>query len=301
MKGEYTQSSYISKYINHLQYERGLSDNTVASYSYDLKDFDVFFGGRLLALEYEDIQKYLESKGDLSSRSVAHHVTVLTSFYNFLVNEKIIDSNPCENIISAKLPKKLPVYLTEEEVNRLLDISLITEYDYRNKAMLELLYATGLRISELINLRINDVSFDECLVRVFGKGKKERIVPVADVALKYLRIYIQSYRELILRDSISDFIFISNSKKKISRQGFFKILKKEAARAGIEKEVSPHVLRHSFATHLLSHGANLRVIQELLGHEDISTTEIYAHLVNEKLKDDYTYHPRNKKGESYEK
>ena len=297
MNGEYTQNIYIEKYINYLQYERALSDNTISSYSYDLKRFDIFFKGDILNLKYEDIEKYLESVGDLSSRSVAHHITVLTSFYNFLIDEKIIEKNPCENIINAKLPKKLPVYLTEEEVNKLLDIPLITEYDYRNKAMLELLYATGLRISELVNLKVNDIDYEECIVRVFGKGKKERIVPIADVALKYLKIYIHSYREKILKGTISDYIFISNSKKNISRQGFFKILKAEAKRSGIEKDVSPHVLRHSFATHLLSHGANLRIIQELLGHEDISTTEIYAHLINEKLKDDYTYHPRNKKGE----
>ena len=300
MNGEYTQNIYIEKYINYLQYERGLSDNTINSYAYDLKRFDIFFKGHILHLKYEDIQEYLESIGELSSRSVAHHITVLTSFYNFLIDEKIIENNPCENVVNAKLPKKLPVFLTEDEVNKLLDIPLRTEYDYRNKAMLELLYATGLRISELVNLKINDIDYDECIVRVFGKGKKERIVPIADVALKYLDIYVYNYREKILKGAISDYIFISNSKKNISRQGFFKILKAEARRAGIEKDVSPHVLRHSFATHLLSHGANLRIIQELLGHEDISTTEIYTHLVNEKLKDDYTYHPRNRKGESYE-
>ena len=297
MNAEYTPNIYIEKYISYLQYERALSDNTIKSYFYDLKRFDLYFKGNVLDLSYDELQRYLSSVKDLKARSLAHHITVLTSFYNFLVDEKIITNNPCENIISAKIPKKLPIYLTEDEINKLLDIPLNNEYDYRNKAMLELLYATGLRISELINLKVNDVDFDECIVRVFGKGKKERIVPIADVALKYLFIYLNKYRAIILGSSLSDYMFISNSKKNISRQAFFKILKKEANRSGIEKIVSPHVLRHSFATHLLSHGANLRVIQELLGHEDISTTEIYAHLINEKLKDDYTYHPRNKKGE----
>jgi len=297
MDAEYTPNIYIEKYISYLQYERALSDNTIKSYFYDLKRFDLYFKGNVLDLSYDELQRYLSSVKDLKARSLAHHITVLTSFYNFLVDEKIITNNPCENIINAKIPKKLPVYLTEDEINKLLDIPLNNEYDYRNKAMLELLYATGLRISELINLKVNDVDFDECIVRVFGKGKKERIVPIADVALKYLSIYLNEYRAIILGSSLSDYMFISNSKKNISRQAFFKILKKEAKRSGIEKIVSPHVLRHSFATHLLSHGANLRVIQELLGHEDISTTEIYAHLINEKLKDDYTYHPRNKKGE----
>ena len=178
----------------------------------------------------------------------------------------------------------------------MLDINLVTPYDYRNKAMLELLYATGLRISELVNLKITDIDLHNCFVRVFGKGKKERIVPIGDVAIKYLNIYIGSYRDKILKDKISDYLFISNSLKNISRQGFFKILKNECKRCGIDKNVSPHVLRHSFATHMLSHGADLRVIQELLGHEDISTTQIYAHLVNEKLKQDYQYHPRNRRG-----
>ena len=297
MNAEYTPNIYIEKYISYLQYERALSDNTIKSYFYDLKRFDLYFKGNVLDLSYDELQRYLSSVKDLKARSLAHHITVLTSFYNFLVDEKIITNNPCENIINAKVPKNLPIYLTEDEINKLLDIPLNNEYDYRNKAMLELLYATGLRISELINLKVNDVDFDECIVRVFGKGKKERIVPIADVALKYLFIYLNKYRAIILGSSLSDYMFISNSKKNISRQAFFKILKKEANRSGIEKIVSPHVLRHSFATHLLSHGANLRVIQELLGHEDISTTEIYAHLINEKLKDDYTYHPRNKKGE----
>ena len=297
MNAEYTPNIYIEKYISYLQYERALSDNTIKSYFYDLKRFDLYFKGNVLDLSYDELQRYLSSVKDLKARSLAHHITVLTSFYNFLVDEKIITNNPCENIINTKIPKKLPIYLTEDEINKLLDIPLHNEYDYRNKAMLELLYATGLRISELINLKVNDVDFDECIVRVFGKGKKERIVPIADVALKYLFIYLNEYRAIILGSSLSDYMFISNSKKNISRQAFFKILKKEANRSGIEKIVSPHVLRHSFATHLLSHGANLRVIQELLGHEDISTTEIYAHLINEKLKDDYTYHPRNKKGE----
>lgn len=297
MNAEYTPNIYIEKYISYLQYERALSDNTIKSYFYDLKRFDLYFKGNVLDLSYDELQRYLSSVKDLKARSLAHHITVLTSFYNFLVDEKIITNNPCENIINAKVPKNLPIYLTEDEINKLLDIPLHNEYDYRNKAMLELLYATGLRISELINLKVNDVDFDECIVRVFGKGKKERIVPIADVALKYLFIYLNKYRAIILGSSLSDYMFISNSKKNISRQAFFKILKKEANRSGIEKIVSPHVLRHSFATHLLSHGANLRVIQELLGHEDISTTEIYAHLINEKLKDDYTYHPRNKKGE----
>ena len=211
-----------------------------------------------------------------------------------MLNENIISSNPCTNISSPKIPKKLPNYLTEEEVDRLLNITLKTPYDYRNKAMLETLYATGLRITELCNLKISDIDLNNCFLRVVGKGKKERIVPLTDLAIKYLNIYVKNYRNEILKEKDSEYLFISNIQKNISRQGFFKIIKSQMKIADIKKNVSPHVLRHSFATHLLKHGADLRIIQELLGHEDIQTTQIYAHLVNEKLKKDYEYHPRNK-------
>ncbi len=292
---EYVPSEYVSKYLDYLKYERKLSDNTLASYSNDLKDLDIYFNGKLLNNSYKDMTKYFDNINNIGSRSLAHHITVVNSFYNFLVREKVIDNNPCLNILLPKLPQKLPNYLTEEEINKLLDINLVTPYDYRNKAMLELLYATGLRISELVNLKITDIDLHNCFVRVFGKGKKERIVPISDIAIKYLTIYINEYRNLILGNYISDYLFISNAKTNITRQGFFKIIKKQCKLMGIEKDVSPHVLRHSFATHLLKHGADLRVIQELLGHEDISTTQIYAHLVKEKLKKDYEYHPRNRK------
>ena len=287
-------NKYILKYFDYLEYERKLSENTLKSYHNDLKKFNNYFNGDVLNLEYNDIQKYIVSLSNEDARTIAHYITVINSFYDFLIDENIIKENPCTNIVSPKVAKKLPVYLTEEEVNRLLDVQLITPYDYRNKAMLELLYATGLRISELVNLKLTDLDAHNCFVRVFGKGKKERIVPITDLALKYLVIYVTEYRNIILKNKVSDYLFISNSLTNISRQGFFKIIKKECKRAGIEKNVSPHVLRHSFATHLLKHGADLRIIQELLGHEDISTTQIYAHLVNEKLKDDYQYHPRNK-------
>jgi integrase/recombinase XerD len=294
MEDSYKPSLLISKYLDYLNYERKLALNTIKSYYNDLKEFDIYFKGNIKNLKYKDIQDYLATLQDKNSRTVAHYITVINSFYNFLVSDEIIKENPCTNIASPKLNKKLPNYLTEEEVDRLLDVRLVTAFDYRNKAMLELLYATGLRITELCNLKITDIDINNCFVRVYGKGKKERIVPLSDISLKYLNIYINHYRDVILKNTVSDYLFISNNLKNISRQGFFKIIKNECNRAGIEKNVSPHVLRHSFATHLLKHGADLRVIQELLGHEDISTTQIYAHLVNEKLKKDYEYHPRNK-------
>ena len=294
MKEEYIPSKFIEKYMSYLEYERKLSNNTIKSYLNDLKDFDMYFNGDLLNLSYDNIKKYINTLQDKTSTTISHYLTVINSFYEFLISEELIISNPCENIATPKVNKKLPNYLTEEEVSKLLDVDLITPYDFRNKAMLELLYATGLRITELCNLKLSDVDVNNCFIRVFGKGKKERIVPVTDLALKHLITYVEDYRNLILKDKDSEYLFISNSLRNISRQGFFKIIKKECKRVGIEKNVSPHILRHSFATHLLKHGADLRIIQELLGHEDITTTQVYAHLVNEKLKSDYEYHPRNK-------
>lgn len=291
---EYKESIILTKYYDFIEFERKLSENTIKSYKNDLKEFDIYFKGKLENLNTKDIQDYITSIKDKDARTIAHSLTVINSFYGFLIDEKIITTNPCTNIKGPKLPKKLPVYLTEEEVNKLLDIRLITPYDYRNKAMLELLYASGLRITELCNLKITDVDLNNEFIRVVGKGKKERIVPLTDLAINHLKTYLNNYRNIILKDKISDYLFISNSLTNISRQAFFKIIKKECQRCGITKNVSPHVLRHSFATHLLKHGADLRIIQELLGHEDISTTQIYAHLVNEKLKEDYKYHPRNK-------
>lgn len=294
MKDKYVPSEYIDKYFKYLEFERKLSVNTLKSYFNDLKDFDMFFKGQVINNNYDDLKKYIATLQDKNSRTISHYITVINSYYSFLVNENIIKENPCNNLSSPKVAKKLPNYLTEDEIDRLLDIRLLTPFDYRNKAMMELLYATGLRITELCSLKITDVDINNCFIRVMGKGKKERIVPVTDLALNYLALYVTEYRNLILKNKISDYLFISNSLTNISRQGFFKILKKECKRAGIEKNVSPHVLRHSFATHLLKNGADLRIIQELLGHEDISTTQIYAHLVNEKIKNDYKYHPRNK-------
>ena len=166
--------------------------------------------------------------------------------------------------------------------------------DYRNKAMLELLYATGMRVSELTNLKLSQIDYDDECVRVMGKGKKERIIPLLDETIEYLKLYINNYRQFLLKTKDSDYIFINNFGNKISRQGFFKILKKLCLDCGIKKDVSPHTLRHSFATHLLNNGADLRVIQELLGHESIVTTQIYTHIGNQKIKDDYQNHPRAK-------
>jgi len=193
-----------------------------------------------------------------------------------------------------KLEKKLPDFLTFEEVDKLLNINPTKPIDYRNVAMLETIYASGLRVSELVDLKINNIDFDECILRIYGKGSKERIVPINDASKNALKTYINDYRDYLLRGKDSEYVFINNLGTKITRQGFFKILKKVCNENGIKKTVSPHTLRHSFATHLLNNGADLRVIQELLGHSNLTTTQIYSHLTNEKVKEDYQNHPRNK-------
>ena len=285
---------FINKYMDYLMYERKLSNNTILSYQNDLNDLYEFFREDIISVSYKDVVKYINSLSYLNERSLAHHITVINSFYTFLLNNGDINVNPCENVKIPKISKKLPNFLTIEEVDKLLNVELITPYDYRNKAMLETIYATGLRVSELINLKFSNIDLVNDYIRVVGKGSKERIVPINESSNKYLKLYIEEYRSQILGSNLSDYLFISNAKKNITRQGFYKIIKQECKKSGIEKDVSPHVLRHSFATHLLSKGADLRVIQELLGHSDIATTEIYTHVVNEKLKKDYDEnHPRS--------
>ena len=286
----------INKYLDYLKYERKLSDNTYKSYLDNLYKLSEYFNKNKDSIrdtstfEEDELREFFY-KLDLNNKSKAHYLTVINSYYNFLVRENVINKNPVTGIRMPKLDKKLPNYLTVEEVDKLLDIKLTKPNDYRNKAMLELLYGSGLRISELINLKLEQIDFEEELVRVMGKGKKERIIPLNDYAMKYLKDYVFNYRNFLLKTKNSDYLFINSMGSNISRQGFFKILKALAKDAGIKKDISPHTLRHSFATHMLNNGADLRVIQELLGHENLVTTEIYTHLENAKIKEDYQNHP----------
>ncbi len=291
-----TNEKYYEKYLDYLLFERKLSKNTIASYQDNLKRFEIFLQGKSINhVTRKDIEAYLKFNEQMAEKSRAHYLTVIKNFYSFLATEGYLENNPCENIEQPKISKTLPHYLTEEEVNQLLNIPLKTPYDYRNKAMLELLYATGIRVSELVQLKLNNLDLHDDYIRVLGKGSKERISPISSMAENYLKIYIDQYRNKLLKNKDSDYLFINNFGKPISRQGFFKNLKQIAQKQGIKKEISPHTLRHSYATHLLSHGADLRVIQELLGHSDISTTQIYTHLLNDKIKKEYEHHPRAKK------
>lgn len=282
-------SENIKAYIDYLMYERRLSKNTIIAYKKDLNIIISTLKKDLNQLNKDDINNFLKNM-DASSRTKAHYLTVLNSYYNYLIFTGLLSMNPCDGIKSPKIEKKLPVYLTIEEIDKLFNIRLNKPIDYRNKAMLELLFATGTRISELTSLTLSQINFEESIIKVMGKGKKERIIPIANNALNYLKVYIYNYREYLVKNT-NEYVFLNKNGEKISRQGFFKILKKMAQDSGINKNISPHVLRHSFATYLLNNGVDLRVIQELLGHENLETTEIYSHLTSQKIKDDYDNHP----------
>lgn len=280
----------VLSFLEYLKYERRLSVNTIDSYGENLLLVSKYLNKDLINATRDDIKNFFDNfDGDVKTK--AHYLTVLNSFYKYLLFMGKCSINPCDGIKHPKLSKKLPEYLTSEEINKLFDIRLTKPIDYRNKAMLEVLYATGTRISELINLELNQIDFDECIIRVTGKGKKDRIIPIGDTAMDALKNYILNYRIFLVKTNDNNFVFLNKNGSKISRQGFFKILKGLAFDAGIKKDISPHTIRHSFATNLLNNGADLRIIQELLGHENLQTTEIYSHLTNKKIEDDYQNHP----------
>lgn len=277
-------------FLEYLKYERRVSVNTVDSYGENLLLLKNYTNKYLISLKKEDIKDFLDNV-EATPRTKAHYLTVFNSFYKYLVFMDKIKNNPCDGIKAPKLEKKLPTYLTNEEIAKLFNIRLTKPVDYRNKAILEVMYATGARISEVINLELNQIDFEECIIRVVGKGKKERIIPLDDVAIEALDNYINNYRPFLIKNETCNYVFLNKNGEKISRQMIFKILKNLANKAGITKEISPHTLRHSFASNLLNNGADLRVIQELLGHDNLETTEIYSHLQNKKIKDDYKNHP----------
>ena len=283
----------LENYRNYLKYERAYSDNTVGAYMNDLNKYEEFLKKDILESDTEDLEKYLKYIKNLESTTVAHKITSIKSYFNYNIKRGIVSVNPADKVSRPKLTKHLPEYLTEEEVGKLLDVEVKSPYDYRNKTILELLYSSGIRISELVNIKTPNYDSEECLIRIMGKGSKERIVPLGDYAVNIMNDCMNNYRPLINKKH-TDYVFINNRGDKISRQFIFKVIKKEALKKGIKKDISPHTLRHTFATHLLKNGADLRIIQELLGHENISTTQIYTHVTNNKLKSDYeTYFPKD--------
>ncbi len=289
----------ILDYIDYISYEKGLSNNTKESYKSDLMAYLAFLNKEGIntwdKVKKSDIKAYLAYISNDEVTSIARKLTTIKNFNKYLVKEKIINSDEAENIERPKLKKRLPKVMSIEEVALLLDIQTNTEFDYRNKAMLELMYASGIRVSELVNLTLHSIDMENCVVRLIGKGNKERIVPIGEYTINYLKEYL-NVRDKLLKKNNTEALFLNNHGNAITRQGFFKVLKKLLKEKGLNENISPHTLRHSFATHLLNYGADLRSIQVMLGHSDIATTKIYTHISKEKLMNEYhEYHPRDHK------
>ena len=272
---ETTVSSYIEDIYKYLEY---MENNKIKT---------------ALDIEYQNIANYLKylDNNNYETSSIIRKIVSIKLFHKYLSEEyKIKDVS--SKIINPRLRRKLPNILTIEEVDNLLDIKLNTPFDYRNKAMLELMYSSGLRVSELVDLKLNNIDLDNGYVRCLGKGKKERIIPIGEIAIEYLKKYINEYRNSMKKGYYTENVFLNNHGKNITRQGFFLIIKNIAKEKNIDKNITPHMLRHSFATHLLNNGANLRTIQEMLGHSSITTTQIYTNVSNDIIKENYELYKR---------
>jgi integrase/recombinase XerD len=295
--------SLASAFLNYLQVEKGLSPNTISGYGRDLRSYAAFLEKRRVrpaAVERDDVVDYLGSlyRRNMDSRSVARHLVTLRGFYRFLLIEDLIKSDPTLTLESPKVRRRLPTFLRVPEVEKLLaQPDLSTLGGMRDRAMIEVLYSSGLRVSELTGLRVSDLDIQTGSVRCVGKGDKERLVPIGRRALAAVEQYLASARPLIMRarrmQTPVPFLFLNHLGGKISRCGVWKILSAYGRKAGLRVRLTPHKLRHSFATHLLEGGADLRSVQLMLGHADISTTQIYTHVVEERLKAVYkAHHPR---------
>jgi len=295
---ESAEAQQLDSFIDHLWLEDGLSKNTLESYRLDLTSFTHWLPTQkkqLLTVEEADIQQYLAVKFPQSKpRSISRLIATLRRFYRYCLRENLIKTDPTIQIQSPKLPRSLPKSLNEEEVIALLNApNLNAPAGIRDKAMLELLYACGLRVSELVNIKATEVSINDAVVRVTGKGSKTRLVPMGEDAADWISRYLREARPALLHKRLCDALFVTNRGEAMTRQAFWYLIKRYALLAGITKPMSPHVLRHAFATHLLNHGADLRVVQMLLGHADISTTQIYTHVARERLKQLHSvHHPR---------
>ncbi|GFN23341.1 tyrosine recombinase XerD [Thermanaeromonas sp. C210] len=290
----------LDDFLYYLAVERGLAENTLASYHSDLEQyFNYLAEAKVTSLEDAGrglIVAYLvrlQQQGR-SPATICRHLAALRSFYQFLVREGVLASDPTATMESPRQARKLPRVLTVEEVELLLNQPRTkTPAGLRDKAMLELLYASGLRVSELVSLNVDQVNLQEAYVRCVGKGARERVVPIGPVACFYLKAYLEHGRGRLLKGRKETALFINQQGKRLSRQGCWKIIKAYARAAGLPRNITPHTLRHSFATHLLENGADLRSVQELLGHADISTTQIYTHLTQKKIREIYNHtHPR---------
>ncbi len=289
----------IEQFLDALWLERGLADNTLASYRSDLEKFAAWLdarGGSLLTLDAELLHGYLAHRLDLGFKasSTARLLSALRRFFQYLIREQLRDEDPTALLPGPRQPQRLPKDISEADVERLLAEPRVEDpLELRDKAMLELLYATGLRVSELVGLEMQHVSLRQGVVRVLGKGNKERLVPMGEEAMYWLGRFLHEARAGLLREQAADVLFPSSRAQQMTRQTFWHRIKLYACRAGIASSLSPHTLRHAFATHLLNHGADLRVVQMLLGHSDLSTTQIYTHVARERLKELHAeHHPR---------
>ncbi|MBQ6497470.1 MAG: tyrosine recombinase XerD [Bacilli bacterium] len=291
----------IEDFLNYCIFEKGLSDRTKVSYKNDLEVYKYYLNKKHITninnISSDDIKDFLKKRNEEETTTIAHNLTVIKNFHKYLLKEKLVKEDVSEFIERPKLKKALPKALSVEDIDNLLDIKLETPFDYRNKAMLELMYGCGLRVSELINLEMNDIDINNCLIRILGKGSKERDIPLGEYSIYYLKEYVDR-RHLLLKKKPCNKLFLNNHGQGMTRQGFFKNLKSILDDKGLNSNISPHTLRHSFATHLVNRGADLRSVQEMLGHSDISTTKIYTKVSDEKVIEDYNeYHLRSKKDE----
>jgi len=292
-------NEYLDSFLDSIWAEQGLSKNTLLSYEHDIKSFLIFLKKKkikLLNAQQTDVNSFVSyrfSKG-ISSRSNMRLISSLKKFFLYLASHNIIKHNPTENIESPRKAKSLPHTLDVEIVDNLLNApDLKTRFGARDKAMLEILYACGLRVTELVSLKFSQVNVESNFLRVMGKGKKERIIPINDYALSFLKDYIEDFRSDFVKDKKTDSLFLSNRGKEMTRHSFWHIIKKYAAQVGINDHLSPHTLRHAFATHMINNGADLRVVQLLLGHSDLSTTQLYTHIAKNELKELHCRnHPR---------
>ena len=287
----------ISAFLDALWMERGISDNTLAAYRSDLEDFAAWLQKKNLMLRSArdaDLRAYLGSFPKASARTLSRRLSSLRRFYSYQVREGYMDYDPSARIEAPRIGRPLPKSLTESEVEALLEApDVTTDLGLRDRTMLEVLYATGLRVTELVSLTLAQINQRQGLVRVTGKGGKERLVPLGAESLDWLHQYLHESRPALISKEITDAAFLSRRGTAMTRQMFWHIIKRYAVLAGVNKSLSPHVLRHAFATHLLNHGADLRVVQMLLGHSDISTTQIYTHVAQERLKSLHArHHPR---------
>lgn len=292
----------LREFESYIQLEKGLSDNTIKSYLKDLEQYITHLSKyyhieKPEIIEKRHIENFLQTlhRKKLSPKTIARKISAIKSFHHFLFIEKIMDSDISSDFQTPKIPKNLPTVLSVQEVIKILEISEVdSPLGYRNKALLELIYGSGLRVSELLDIQMSDVHVTERYVLVRGKGGKERIVPISDIAESALKKYMIEGRPKLIKKPLP-YLFINNEGGKLSRQGFYKVLQGLASDANVEVNVSPHTLRHSFATHLLENGIDLRSLQTLLGHEDISTTQIYTHISKTRARQVYDEtHPRAK-------